>query len=66
MIGVVQALDALRGVHDRGFRFSGAKGPGEDLLLSFDQLRTEALKRADPEMDGTRRGLEFSPHRARS
>jgi fatty-acyl-CoA synthase len=46
MIGVVQALDALRGVHDRGFRFSGAKGPGEDLFLSFDQLRTEALRRA--------------------
>ncbi|HWE26197.1 MAG TPA: fatty acyl-AMP ligase [Myxococcales bacterium] len=46
MIGVVQALDALRGVSDRGFRFSGAKGPGEDLFLSFDQLRTEALKRA--------------------
>jgi fatty-acyl-CoA synthase len=46
MIGVVQALDALRGVHDRGFRFAGAKGPGEDLVLSFDQLRTEALKRA--------------------
>jgi fatty-acyl-CoA synthase len=46
MIGVVQALDALRGVNDRGFRFSGAKGPGEDLVLSFDELRTEALKRA--------------------
>src|SRR5437764_12560843 len=46
MIGVVQALDALRGVNDRGFRFLGAIGPGEDLVLSFDELRTEALKRA--------------------
>ena len=46
MIGVVQALDALRGVHDRGFHFSGGKGPGEDLSLSFDELRIAALRRA--------------------
>jgi fatty-acyl-CoA synthase len=46
MIGVVQALDALRGVHDRGFQFSGAKGPGEDFVLSFDELRLAALRRA--------------------
>src|SRR6266446_6024975 len=46
MIGVVQALDAARGVTDRGFTFVGARGPGEDLTLSFDRLRLEALRRA--------------------
>src|SRR5712672_880666 len=46
MIGVVQALDAARGITDRGFTFVGARGPGEDLTLSFDQLRLEALRRA--------------------
>src|SRR5438105_5209622 len=46
MIGVVQALDASLGVHDRGFHFVGAKGPGEDLVLSYHELRLEALKRA--------------------
>src|SRR5712692_5421628 len=46
MIGIVQALDAARGITDRGFTFVGARGPGEDLTLSFDQLRFEALRRA--------------------
>src|SRR6266478_4270489 len=46
MIGVVQALDAARGITDRGFTFVGARGPGEDLTLSFDELRLEALRRA--------------------
>src|SRR5213080_2936655 len=46
MVGVVQALDAARGITDRGFTFVGARGPGEDLTLSFDQLRLEVLRRA--------------------
>ena len=46
MIGVVQALDGARGITDRGFTFIGARGPGEDLTLSFDQLRLDALRRA--------------------
>ena len=46
MIGVVQALDAAQGITDRGFTFVGARGPGEDLTLSFDELRLEALRRA--------------------
>src|SRR5712671_6950297 len=35
MIGVVQALDAARGITDRGFTFVGARGPGEDLTPTF-------------------------------
>jgi fatty-acyl-CoA synthase len=46
MIGVVQALDAAKGITDRGFTFVGAKGPGQDVTLSFDDLRREALRRA--------------------
>src|SRR5712671_5403800 len=46
MIGVVQALDGARGITDRGFTFVGARGPGADLTLSFDELRLDALRRA--------------------
>ena len=46
MIGVVSALDSCAGVHDRGFVFTGAKGPGEDLFLSFHELRLAAQRRA--------------------
>ena len=43
---VVEAIDNGQGVHDRGFTFVGAKGPGEDLYLSFHALREEVQKRA--------------------
>jgi len=46
MIGVVQALIGHEGVHDRGMTFLGAKGPGEDLFLSFHELRLEVRRRA--------------------
>src|SRR5438552_11992662 len=46
MIGVVTALNACDGVRDRGFTFAGARGPGEDLFVSFDELRKLAMRRA--------------------
>src|SRR3954467_3992483 len=46
MIGVVPALTGHEGVHDRGFTFVGAKGPGEDLFVSFHDLRLLAQRRA--------------------
>src|SRR5258707_1142690 len=46
MIGVVPALNALEGVHERGFTFVGALGPGKDLTLSFHELRILVQKRA--------------------
>src|SRR5690242_1662827 len=46
MIGVVPALNAKEGVHDRGFTFVGARGPGEDLFVSFHALRLAAQRRA--------------------
>src|SRR3954470_790962 len=46
MIGVVPALNGHEGVHDRGFTFVGAKGPGEDLFVSFHDLRLLAQRRA--------------------
>ncbi len=46
MIGVVQALAGHLNVHDRGFTFLGAKGPGDDLFVSFHQLRLEVMRRA--------------------
>src|ERR1700694_2631491 len=45
-VGVVEALDGLEGVHDRGVTFVGAVGPGQDLLLSFHELRLEVARRA--------------------
>src|SRR5437763_16214499 len=46
MIGVVPALNACEGEHSRGFTFTGARGPGEDLFLSFHDLRLAARRRA--------------------
>src|SRR6266446_1368655 len=46
MIGVVPALNACEGEHSRGFTFLGAKGPGEDLFVSFHDLRLAAQRRA--------------------
>ena len=46
MTGVVPALNALEGERARGFTFVGAKGPGEDLFLSFHDLRLAAQRRA--------------------
>jgi fatty-acyl-CoA synthase len=45
-VGVVEALDGLEGVHDRGVTFVGAVGPGQDVVLSFHELRLEAARRA--------------------
>src|SRR6266478_5993232 len=44
MIGVVPALNACEGEHSRGFTFLGAKGPGEDLFVSFHDLRLAAQR----------------------
>ena len=46
MNGVVAALNACEGLHERGFTFVGGKGPGEDLVVSFHQLRLLARQRA--------------------
>jgi fatty-acyl-CoA synthase len=46
MIGVIPALNACEGLHERGFTFVGAQGPGKDLTLSFHDLRLATQKRA--------------------
>src|SRR3989441_1076074 len=46
MIGVIPALNACEGERSRGFTFVGAKGPGEDLFVSFHDLRLAAMRRA--------------------
>jgi len=46
MIGVIPALNACEGDRSRGFTFVGAKGPGEDLFVSFHDLRLAAQRRA--------------------
>jgi len=46
MIGVIPALNACEGERSRGFTFVGAKGPGEDLFVSFHDLRLAAQRRA--------------------
>ncbi len=46
MIGIVQALERCNGLHTRGYTFVHGKGPGEDLVLSFHELRREAMRRA--------------------
>ena len=57
MNGVVAALNACEGLHERGFTFVGAKGPGEDLVVSFHQLRELAQRRAAHYLSlGLRRG----------
>ena len=43
---VIPALDGHEGLHDRGFTFVGARGPGEDLTVSFHELRLLAQRRA--------------------
>jgi fatty-acyl-CoA synthase len=54
---VVAGLDASRGVTDIGFTFVGAKGPGQDLFLSFDGVRGASQKRAAHFLrEGLRRG----------
>jgi fatty-acyl-CoA synthase len=57
MIGVVQALERCNGLHARGYTFLNGKGPGEDLVLSFHELRREAMRRAAAlEAQGLRKG----------
>ncbi len=57
MIGVVQALERCNGVHARGYTFLNGKGPGADLVLSFHELRREAMRRAAYlEAQGLRKG----------
>src|SRR5438105_13121095 len=46
MTGVVPALNGSEGLHARGFTFVGAKGPGDDLFISFHELRLAAMRRA--------------------
>ena len=46
MIGVVDAIAASEGVHEKGFTFVSGKGPGEDLFLSFHDLGIEIRRRA--------------------
>ena len=46
MIGVVPALNACEGDRTLGFTFVGARGPGEDLFVSFHDLRLAAQRRA--------------------
>ena len=46
-IGVVAALDALKGVHGRGYTFLRAEPRGDELFISFDQLRLEAARRGE-------------------
>src|SRR5436305_10122346 len=46
MIGVVDAIAACEGVHDRSFTFVSGKGPGNDLVLDFHELKIEIRRRA--------------------
>jgi fatty-acyl-CoA synthase len=46
MKGIIESLDACEGVREHGFTFVGAKGPGEDLVLSFHDVRLAAQQRA--------------------
>jgi fatty-acyl-CoA synthase len=46
MIGVVATLNAYEGDHSLGFTFVGAKGPGEDLFISYHHLRLATQRRA--------------------
>ena len=45
-IDIIDALDQSEGLHERGFTFLGALGPGQDLFLSFHALRAEIQRRA--------------------
>jgi fatty-acyl-CoA synthase len=46
MISVVAALNAAEGLQKRGFTFVGARGPGEDLFVSFHELRLSVQRKA--------------------
>jgi len=46
MNGVVASLKSCEGLHERGFTFVSAKGPGEDLFVSFHELRSLVRTRA--------------------
>ena len=46
MNGVVASLNSCEGLHERGFTFVSAKGPGEDLFVSFHELRSLVRQRA--------------------
>jgi fatty-acyl-CoA synthase len=46
MKSLVAALDACEGLQERGFTFAGARGPGEDLTVSFHELKRLARQRA--------------------
>ena len=46
MIGVVQALEDSQDRISRGFTFVGARGAGEDLFVSFSELRLSAQRHA--------------------
>jgi fatty-acyl-CoA synthase len=46
MKGIIESLDACEGVQEQGFTFVGAKGAGEDLVLSFHDVRLAAQRRA--------------------
>jgi len=46
MTSVVDAIAACAGVRDRGFTFVSGKGPGVDLVLTFDELGAEIRRRA--------------------
>src|SRR5215468_6264929 len=46
MTGVVPVLNAYEGEHTLGFTFVGAKGPGQDLFVSYHDLRLLTQRRA--------------------
>jgi fatty-acyl-CoA synthase len=46
MNSVVEGLNGCQGLQERGFTFTGAKGAGEDLFLSFHDVRLAAQRRA--------------------
>ncbi|HEX9507465.1 MAG TPA: hypothetical protein VF947_03610, partial [Myxococcales bacterium] len=45
-LGVVDALDAAKGVHSHGLTFLGSLGPGRDLFVSYDRLRADVISRS--------------------
>src|SRR3977135_3602286 len=46
MLRRLPSLNDCEGDRSRGFTFVGAKGPGEDLFVSFHDLRLAAQRRA--------------------
>ncbi len=45
-LGVVDALDAAKGVHSHGLTFLGALAPGRDLFVSYGRLRADVISRS--------------------